>query len=61
MFLVVGVELVGGDMFVSVPKGDAIFMKVSLNQLKNQTLFYLPRCVACYLVGVNHLRNNGAN
>lgn len=28
--LVVGVEHVGGDMFVSVPKGDAIFMKVSL-------------------------------
>ncbi|CAA2971229.1 caffeic acid 3-O-methyltransferase [Olea europaea subsp. europaea] len=25
-----GVEHVGGDMFVSVPKGDAIFMKVSL-------------------------------
>lgn len=24
-----GVEHVGGDMFVSVPKGDAIFMKVS--------------------------------
>ena len=23
-----GVEHVGGDMFVSVPKGDAIFMKV---------------------------------
>ena len=26
----VGVEHVGGDMFDSVPKGDAIFMKVSL-------------------------------
>lgn len=25
----IGVEHVGGDMFVSVPKGDAIFMKVS--------------------------------
>lgn len=25
-----GIEHVGGDMFVSVPKGDAIFMKVSL-------------------------------
>ncbi|TYH41042.1 hypothetical protein ES332_D12G289000v1 [Gossypium tomentosum] len=24
-----GVEHVGGDMFASVPKGDAIFMKVS--------------------------------
>lgn len=24
-----GVEHVGGDMFVSVPKADAIFMKVS--------------------------------
>jgi len=26
-----GVEHVGGDMFVSVPKGDAIFMKVRVN------------------------------
>lgn len=26
---VAGVEHVGGDMFGSVPKGDAIFMKVS--------------------------------
>ena len=26
----VGVEHVGGDMFESIPKGDAIFMKVSL-------------------------------
>lgn len=25
-----GVEHVGGDMFESVPKGDAIFMKVKL-------------------------------
>lgn len=29
-FIVAGVEHVGGDMFVSVPSGDAIFMKVSL-------------------------------
>lgn len=29
--LAAGVEHVGGDMFVSVPKGDAIFMKVGLN------------------------------
>ncbi|KAJ9679905.1 hypothetical protein PVL29_021721 [Vitis rotundifolia] len=28
-----GVEHVGGDMFVSVPKGDAIFMKVNLCSL----------------------------
>lgn len=28
--IVIGVEHVGGDMFESVPKGDAIFMKVSL-------------------------------
>lgn len=28
-----GVEHVGGDMFVSVPKGDAIFMKVSFLSL----------------------------
>jgi len=25
-----GVENVGGDMFVSVPQADAVFMKVSL-------------------------------
>lgn len=29
----VGVEHVGGDMFVSVPKGDAIFMKVRFMSL----------------------------
>jgi hypothetical protein len=28
-FMLAGVEHVGGDMFESVPKGDAIFMKVS--------------------------------
>jgi hypothetical protein len=27
--MLAGVEHVGGDMFKSVPKGDAIFMKVS--------------------------------
>jgi hypothetical protein len=27
--MLAGVEHVGGDMFESVPKGDAIFMKVS--------------------------------
>lgn len=26
-----GVEHVGGDMFASIPKGDAIFMKVRFN------------------------------
>ena len=31
--LAAGVEHVGGDMFVSVPKGDAIFMKVGLKIL----------------------------
>ena len=40
--LAVGMELVGGDMFVSVPKGDAIFMKVSLNQLKIKLCFTYP-------------------
>jgi hypothetical protein len=30
---VAGVEHVGGDMFESVPKGDAIFMKVGLIDL----------------------------
>ncbi|KAI3879757.1 hypothetical protein MKX03_000376 [Papaver bracteatum] len=30
-----GVENVGGDMFVSVPRGDAIFMKYCLKLLKN--------------------------
>lgn len=27
---IVGIENVAGDMFTSVPKGEAIFMKVSL-------------------------------
>lgn len=27
--MLTGVEHIGGDMFESVPKGDAIFMKVS--------------------------------
>jgi len=27
--MIAGVEHVGGDMFVSVPKADAVFMKVS--------------------------------
>lgn len=30
MFRVSGVENVGGDMFESVPRGDAIFMKVKM-------------------------------
>ena len=38
----IGVEHVGGDMFVSVPKGDAIFMKVSLNQLEIKLCFTYP-------------------
>jgi hypothetical protein len=29
LLIFAGVEHVGGDMFESVPKGDAIFMKVS--------------------------------
>ena len=36
-----GVEHVGGDMFVSIPKADAVFMKVSF--------IYLPKFPA-----VNH-------
>ncbi|KAK9130292.1 hypothetical protein Sjap_010779 [Stephania japonica] len=31
-----GVEHVGGDMFVSVPKGDAIFMKLVLHNWKDE-------------------------
>ena len=44
MCLAVGVEHVGGDMFVSIPKGDAIFMKVSLNQLKINSVLPTPLC-----------------
>jgi len=29
IILMIGVKHVSGDMFVEVPKGDAIFMKVS--------------------------------
>lgn len=29
-----GVEFVGGDMFDSVPSGDAIFMKVTFSTLQ---------------------------
>ncbi|KAL5539571.1 hypothetical protein UlMin_045724 [Ulmus minor] len=40
-----GVEHVGGDMFVSVPKGDAIFMKVSLTYyFDNHCLKILKNC-----------------
>jgi len=35
--MLAGVEHVGGDMFESVPKGDAIFMKVS--EYKYELLF----------------------
>lgn len=28
--IVIGVQHVAGDMFVEIPKGDAIFMKVSI-------------------------------
>lgn len=28
-WLYIGVEHVSGDMFIEIPKGDAIFMKVS--------------------------------
>lgn len=30
IYPIIGVEHVGGDMFISVPKGDAIFMKVCI-------------------------------
>lgn len=36
----IGVEHVGGDMFVSVPKGDAIFMKVSKKLSETCTVSY---------------------
>lgn len=29
-YVFVGIENVSGDMFTSIPKGEAIFMKVSL-------------------------------
>lgn len=35
-----GVEHVGGDMFVSVPKGDAIFMKVIKLELPKHPFDY---------------------
>ena len=38
--LVVGVEHVGGDMFVSVPKADAIFMKMNFCILVFFFIFY---------------------
>jgi hypothetical protein len=40
--LAAGVDHVGGDMFVSVPKGDAIFMKVGSNLYEILSLSYLP-------------------
>jgi hypothetical protein len=30
--MLAGVEFVGGDMFTSVPSGDAIFMKVIIQE-----------------------------
>jgi hypothetical protein len=39
---VIGVEYVGGDMFKSVPSGDAIFMKVLPFQLTPYFIFDLP-------------------
>ena len=30
--MLAGVEFVGGDMFTSVPSGDAIFMKVTIQK-----------------------------
>lgn len=43
--LAAGVEHVGGDMFVSVPKGDAIFMKVGLNLPEILSLSYPHTCL----------------
>jgi hypothetical protein len=39
--MIAGVEHVGGDMFVSVPKADAVFMKVS---------FFHPLEPLCHLL-----------
>jgi hypothetical protein len=36
--IVVGIEHVAGDMFVSIPKGDAIFMKVRFIIIQFNTL-----------------------
>ena len=46
---IAGVEHVGGDMFVSVPKGDAIFMKVSF-QICN--IYFLSYPISWLLSGI---------
>ncbi|KAL6973040.1 caffeate O-methyltransferase [Sarracenia purpurea var. burkii] len=43
--MLIGVEHVGGDMFVSVPKGDAIFMKWICHDWSNEhCLKFLKNC-----------------
>ncbi|XP_059455378.1 caffeic acid 3-O-methyltransferase-like isoform X2 [Corylus avellana] len=43
-----GIEHVGGDMYVSVPTGDAIMIKMHLSQLMVLSLF-LPLIISCLL------------
>ena len=40
--MVAGIEHIAGDMFVSIPKGDAIFMKVGSLQLNPTNVIYIP-------------------
>lgn len=40
-FFILGVENVGGGMFESVPKGDAIFMKAENEATPNPNSFYM--------------------
>ncbi|XP_026445853.1 caffeic acid 3-O-methyltransferase-like isoform X2 [Papaver somniferum] len=49
-----GVENVGGDMFVSVPRGDAIFMKVTVSFLGNILRLTGSFIVINLLLHLNH-------
>lgn len=41
----VGVEHVGGDMFVSIPKADAVFMKVHFINLTYPNTMFWPSSI----------------
>jgi hypothetical protein len=45
-----GVENVGGDMFVSVPQADAVFMKVSylFIYLNHYEFTLIPHSIPCH-------------
>ncbi|XP_028089439.1 LOW QUALITY PROTEIN: probable inactive methyltransferase Os04g0175900 [Camellia sinensis] len=53
-----GVEHVGGDVFVSVPKGDSIFMKVRpiLNHVKLLSALRLTRNKSMQQIGANNTK-----